>query len=299
MSSGVANLRLDHVPVLEGQSNYQQWERSMKLTMLGEDLWKYVSEGTVITNRAEFGILAPTLSETPTDTELTALDKFTASSVRAAAIIQRKLSPTVMMLVPRSIEQDPQAVWKHLRTQYDHADVNAQFAIMNHLEKVRLKDASDTQRYLAEFSNGFERLTNAGMNASENQHIYLVMKGLPDAGPWGLFRHTLQYQISEAANTSTPMTYLSIAEKIQTESRRQTGYPAYSQAGPGSEYANAARDTNAHRKNSSGTGCSVCGRNSHDKSRCWEKGGGVEGQKPAWIVMRDAECAARKSTKAN
>jgi hypothetical protein len=185
-----------------------------------------------------------------------------------------------MMLVPRSIEQDPRAIWKHLCSQYDYADINAQFAIMNHLEKIHLKDTSDTQRYLAEFSNGFKRLTNAGMNATENQRIYLVMKGLPEVAPWGLLRHTLQYQISDVANTTNPMTYLSVTDRIQAESRRQMGYNAYSQSGPGSEYANTMKDVTVHKRNSSGTGCSVCERNSHAKEQCWEKGGGAEGQKP-------------------
>jgi hypothetical protein len=145
MSSGVASLRLDHIPILEGQSNYLQWERSTKLTLLGEGLWKYVSEGKDIKNRVEYGVTTPELSAAPTDAEISALDAFTANSLHVAVIIQRRLSPTIMMLVPRSIEQDARAVWAHLHKQYNYVDINAQFAILNHLEKTKLKDASDTQ----------------------------------------------------------------------------------------------------------------------------------------------------------
>jgi hypothetical protein len=110
-----------------------------------------------------------------------------------------------------------------------------------------------------------------------------------------MLRHTLEHQLTEAASASKPMTYLSIVEKIQTESCRQIGFQAYSLPGPGSEYSNAAKDTSLPRKTASGTTCSVCGKGGHGKDRCWEKGRGAEGQKPAWMVMRDAERTARRS----
>jgi hypothetical protein len=53
----------------------------MKLTLLGENLWRYISEGKEMMNRAEYGTLAPALSESPTEEELSKLDKFTANSL--------------------------------------------------------------------------------------------------------------------------------------------------------------------------------------------------------------------------
>jgi hypothetical protein len=283
--------------MLEGQSNYQTWERVMKLTLLGEDLWKYVSSEKDKKNRLKLGIYAPELSTKPTSEEIEALDKFNSASVSAAAVILRKLSPTVLMLVPRSIEQDPRAVWAHICTQYNYTDINAQFAILNHLERARLKDANDAQRYLAEFSSGFERLTNAGMTTTENQRIHLIMKGLPTVGQWGMFNYTLQHQLSQAASTGKPMTHLSVIEKIQTEARNKIGFQAYLEPGPGSEFSNAASETNTSRRNASITACGNCGRNGHSKDKCWEQGGGAEGQKPEWMILRDRETSKKPEWK--
>ena len=41
--------------------------------------------------------------------------------------------------------------------------------------------------------------------------------------------------------------------------------------------------------------CSNCRGRLHDKENCWQKGGGAEGQKPTWMVMRDAERANASS----
>ena len=136
------------------------------------------------------------------------------------------------------------------------------------------------------------------MTLDDRQQIYLLLKGLPEAGSWGVFRQTLQHHISEAASGSTPFNSSSVMSRVQAEARRLGGYSALARAGPGSEYANVtseARSVGTHRKGPSGVACSVCGRTSHDKERCWEKGGGAEGQKPAWMVMRDAERAARRT----
>jgi hypothetical protein len=78
-------------------------------------------------------------------------------------------------------------------------------------------------------------------------------------------------------------------EKIQTEARQQIGFQPYLEPGPGSEFSNAAKETNAYRKNASGAACGNCGRHGHHKDQCWEQGGGAEGQKPEWIILRDRE----------
>jgi hypothetical protein len=75
------------------------------------------------------------------------------------------------------------------------------------------------------------------------------------------------------------------------------GYKHLAPPGPGSEFANVAeqRPGRAHKRSQSGAGCTNCGGKSHTKENCWQAGGGAEGQKPAWMVMRDAERAAAAS----
>ena len=57
------NVRLDHIPTLEGVENYRQWARSMKTTLLGEDRWKFVSNSTDPTNEEELGEWKPVVKD--------------------------------------------------------------------------------------------------------------------------------------------------------------------------------------------------------------------------------------------
>jgi hypothetical protein len=41
----MASLKLDHILLLESSKN-SEWSKSMHLTLLGEDPWTYIAEGT-------------------------------------------------------------------------------------------------------------------------------------------------------------------------------------------------------------------------------------------------------------
>ena len=58
----MSNLRLNHIALLEGARNYRDWAKSMRYTLLGEDLWTYVSDGVDPLDLVNFGTIAPILS---------------------------------------------------------------------------------------------------------------------------------------------------------------------------------------------------------------------------------------------
>ena len=59
----MSGIKLDHVPLLEGNKNYSEWAKSMCYALLAEDLWSYVSEGTNPIDILEFSIAKPVLTD--------------------------------------------------------------------------------------------------------------------------------------------------------------------------------------------------------------------------------------------
>ena len=302
------NVRLDHVPTLEGVENFRLWARSMKTTLLGEDLWKFVSSGKDPNEEEELGVWKPEVLDVKDMAQVQARRDFIVGNNRTNALIRRKLSPLVLESLPYDLEMDARGTWNHLRGAYDRIDLDARFAVRTHLDTIWLKNVQDVERFLAEFNGCFQKLAAMGKKLDNEECIYLVMKGLPDTGTWGPFKQNLQMRITEAAESSSPLSLTTVTLRIQAEARRIEGYKFSIKPGPGSEYTNAARESKpasssttavrVHKRNPSGVSCTVCGKSTHDKEHCWEKGGGAEGQKPTWMVMRDAERASKPTTAA-
>jgi hypothetical protein len=59
----MSNVKLDHIPILQGSHNYSEWAKVMCYTLLGEDLWKYIAKGVNPVNLLEFGVHKPSLTE--------------------------------------------------------------------------------------------------------------------------------------------------------------------------------------------------------------------------------------------
>ena len=116
----------------------------MRIALMGEDLWKYVSSSTDPKRRVELAAQAPVLSDCPTEQELDSLEKFQVASVKTAALIRRKLSPMVSMRIPRSADVDPRAIWQHLQSHFNQVDTSAQFALIGHLASRTLPMRRDT-----------------------------------------------------------------------------------------------------------------------------------------------------------
>ena len=286
-----SNVRMDHVPTLEGARNYHEWARHMKMTLIGDGLWTFVTSNKDPNKDEEVGTWRPDSKDANSDT---ARRDFTVGNSRANAVIRRKLTTLTLMGIPDDLEYKARETWEHLRVKYDRVDAETRFSVRAHMIKIRLKDASDVERFLAEFTNCFQKLAGMGKPVDEEDRVFLVLQGIPDTGSWGFFKQHMHSRIADAAESSTPITFASLAERIQAEARRASGYKHPALPGPGSEFANVAEQNSGKSQRKA---CSNCGGRSHDKENCWQKGGGAEGQKPAWMVMRDAERANTESQK--
>jgi hypothetical protein len=120
-----SNVCLDHIPTLEGVENFRLWVRSMKTTLLGEDLWKFVSSGKDPLEEEELGVWKPTVTDIKNTAQVQAQRDFIAGNNKTNALLCRKLSPLVLKSLPYDIEMDARRTWDHLHSAYDCVDLDA------------------------------------------------------------------------------------------------------------------------------------------------------------------------------
>jgi hypothetical protein len=280
-----SSVRMDHVPTLEGTRNYHEWAKLMKMTLIGDGLWTFVTSNTDSSKEEEVGTWKPDPKDSSLDAASleTARREFTSGNSRANTVIRRKLTTLTLMGIPDDLEYKARETWEHLRTKYDLVDADARFSIRAHMNTIRLKDASDAECYLADFTTCFQKLASMGKPVDEEDRVFLGLQGIPETGSWGSFKQHMYARMADTADSSTPLSFATLADRIQAEARRVAGYKHLAPPGPGSEFANVAeqRPGRTHKRSQSGAGCTNCGGKSHTKENCWQAGGGAEGQKPA------------------
>ena len=290
----MSNLRLDHIALLEGARNYWDWSNSMHYTLLGEDLWTYVSDGVDPLDLVNFRTVAPKLLPSGKSSEdvVAKVRSFIVNDAKANAIISRCVSPLVLSNIPSKCEDSSRLTWIHLRSTYDRIDAAAKFALRSSILSLRLKDASDAERYLGDFNQAREHLSDAGVVYSEAEAVYQLLFGIPESSSWSVFKQITLAAITAGAAASPPVIISSeqVCTCILAESQCVGAVPPA--PGPRSEFANVGREQECpirkHQNNPSGVKCTNCSKTSHDAEHCFKSGGGMAGQKPDGMAQRDA-----------
>ena len=65
------------------------------------------------------------------------------------SIILQKINSTVMSLIPDDISITARQVWQTLSNLYEQNDISLQFSIRNQISTLRMKGASDAEKYIA------------------------------------------------------------------------------------------------------------------------------------------------------
>ena len=159
---------------------------------------------------------------------------------RASAIIRRHLGPLVEANIPSDCDFNARKTWEHLKRSYNRINTAAQYALRDHVMSLKLRDASDVPRYLAEFHSAHVCFAEMSVPYSDTKGIHQLLQGIPDTRSWGVFKQITLVAIQRDSTSlmSSPPTFESIAQLVTLESQRiGTKSPS-----PGSEYANLASD---------------------------------------------------------
>ena len=313
----MATIKLDHIELLTGPSNYDAWRRGISQVLQGEGYWGHTEGDANIFSAfpIEPTPAVPTALSTPL--ELTEYRDWWKANSKARTIIERRITPVILALLPQGVEVTARSVWETLKGLYSRRDVMSQFELRDRLANAKLKDHLDLDRYLGEFKVGRLRLLEMGLTYSEYDMVHSIIRGLPTTGSWPHFAMLVTQNTQDFIDTQThaavpaaPDTLLTrVVNRLVVECQRiDSSKPAGKSSGPGSEYCNHVGSCNhvgpsggvihKHEKNPNGILCTNCGKKSHDAPHCFAKGGGMEGQgpKPRGKENKKPELAAVVST---
>src|SRR5258708_23454496 len=105
--------------------------------------------------------LQATAASTPE--ELTSYHEWWKTDSKARTIIERRITPVILSLLPQGVEVTAQTVWETLKGLYSQRDVMLQFKLRDRLVNAKLKDHHDLDHYLGEFKVRRLRLLKMGL----------------------------------------------------------------------------------------------------------------------------------------
>src|SRR5260221_4888995 len=178
----MATIKLDHIELLTGLSNYNAWRHGISQVLQGEGYWGH-TKGDANTFSAfpiEPAPAVPTAASTPE--ELTSYHEWWKTDSKARTIIERRITPVILSLLPQGVEVTAQTVWETLKGLYSQRDVMLQFKLRDRLVNAKLKDHHDLDHYLGEFKVRRLRLLKMGLTYSEYNMVHSIICGLPTTG---------------------------------------------------------------------------------------------------------------------
>ena len=294
----MSTIKLDHIELLTGPSNFESWKRGISQVLQGEGYWGHV-EGDANPFSAfpiEPQPAAPTAISTAD--EVAAYREWWKADSKTRTIVERRITPVTLALLPQGVTITARSVWNTLKTLYGRCDVMSQFELRDRLSNAKLKDHRDLDRYIGEFKSGRLRFIDMGVTYSEYDMVHSIIRGLPNTGSWPHFSMLVTQNTqdfidsqSHAVVKAAPDTLLDrIINRLVIECQRIEASKLAGKSGPNSEYCNHAGGSSdiihKHDKNPEGVICSNCGKKSHDAQHCYAKGGGMEGQGPKSKKMK-------------
>lgn len=278
--------KLEHIPILEGSANAQEWFHSMSQTLKAEGVWAHVKGAEDDSTAVWQASHPPPLTANSTNPQRATSTIWWIKDSCALAIIECCINPIIKSLLPIRDNVTSRTVWKKLKLLYNCVNIHAQFELCNCLDRNRLVDATDYMRFIGEFDSCRTRL--AAMNApmSKQECIMTLLCQLPHDSTWPQFKQSISQFIenwndfeTECNQVSPPFTlYTRIMARLEQECISLCSLLLTKPPGPGSEYVNVAIKKTS--QNPQGVICTNCSLDNHNFNHCWKKGGGAVGQWP-------------------
>ena len=291
------SLKIDAIPILAGASNYPEWEQQIKRFLQSEDLYSHIEGDENNPNAAWPASYPPVLADNPTAARRAEFRTWWKEDARAMLIIERRITQVQLGLLPSTPETTARDCWNKIRDLYGRLDVHAQFALMDKVSALRLKDHSDCDRYLSEFSLARAQFAKMGVDYTELQAVHALIKGLPTHGSWTSFTQITNTFVGEWVRSEARKApedrenenalWENLVSRLTQECLHLSTLTMRSQpkkSGPGSEYAGYSSNIiiRKSRQNPNGVKCMNCGGISHDFDHCFSPNGGMAGMRESF-----------------
>ena len=160
----MAEMRTVSIVPLNGK-NYPTWKVQCRMALVKDGLWGIV-DGT---------------EKPPTvvGEDREALKKFTARRDRALAIIVLSVEPSLLYLI--GDPEDPVAVWKKLKDQFQKKTWANKLELRRKLYSLRLKEGESVQKHIRAMTEIFEGLAVIDAPVSEEDRVVHLLASLPDS----------------------------------------------------------------------------------------------------------------------
>ena len=288
----MSTIKLDHIELLTGASNFDGWKHGISQVLQGEGYWGHVEGDADIYSAfpIEAEPVAPTVVSTPD--EITAYHDWWKADSKACTIVERRITPVILSLLPQGVTVTARNVWESLASLYSQRDIMSQFELQDRLANAKLKDHQDLDQYIGEFKTGRLHFIEMGIPYSEYDMVHSIIRGLPTTGSWAHFSMLITQNTQDHIDSQThavvkaaPDTLLNrVISRLVIECQHIEASKLAGKSGPNSEYCSHAGTSSdvihKHEKSPDGVICSNCGKRSHDGLHCFAKGGGMEGQGP-------------------
>src|SRR3979490_1159336 len=229
----------------ESSSNWNFWKTRIVPYLKGMRLWGHIS-----------GTMAR-----PPDSDIKGLTQWEEPDAQAPSIILMNIVPNIQAGLDCSSSK---AAWDGLLSRYAQADPIAQnFAYTWLLAKCYLEGGPETMpTHLAELQRLREACGGLGLIIADPQFAGIITLSMPPPS-WDPVMGML-------GGVLDPMVIIS---RLNTEWSRWGGLTS-DKKNPNIVFQTGAKSSYK---------CDNCGKTGHSKTRCWAKGGGLEGQYPEWF----------------
>ena len=294
------SLKIDSIPVLAGSINYPEWEQQIRRFLQSEDLYSHVEGDEDDPNAPWPASYPPVLPDNPTAARRTEFRNWWKDDARTMLIIERRITQVQLGLLPSEPGTTARHCWNKLRNLYGRLDVHAQFALMDKVSNLRLKDHTDCDRYLSEFSLARGQFAKMGVDYTELQAVHALIKGLPMYGSWISFTQITNTYVGEwvrsearknpedreAENALWENLVSRLTQECLHLATTANRFESRKKTGPASEYAGFSSNDTGFRKtrhNPNGVRCTNCRRVNHDVEHCFAPNGGMAGLRDAYL----------------
>ena len=115
------------------------------------------------------------------------------------SIILRKVSSTVLSIVPDNVFITAWEVWAFLANLYDQSNISLQFTIQSQIMSLKMQSATNAEKYVAAHTAANERLACMSVRPPEGDAIYVLLQGLPSSRLWPLVQKTIELEMQQNA----------------------------------------------------------------------------------------------------
>ena len=139
----MSTIKLDHIKLLAGPSNFNGWKRGISQVLQGEGYWGHVKGDADIFSAfpIEPQPAVPTALSTPD--QLTEYCDWWKANSKARTIVEQCITPVILALLPQGVTMTAWTIWETLTDLYSQCNVMSQFELCDHLANAKLKDHRD------------------------------------------------------------------------------------------------------------------------------------------------------------